>query len=800
VEERGSEAEGKSSWRRRAPAALALALAAVAAGAALAVWLVLRASLPQLAGERRLPGLAAEVTVDRDALGAPTVRAENLDDATRALGFLHAQERFFQMDLLRRKSAGELAALLGRAALESDRGVRRHGFRTRSGEVLAALPEGQRRRLTAYAEGANAGLAALGARPWEYLALRVAPEPWRPEDSLLAAYTLWIDLQDEQGRFERTLEALQATGGTEALESLAPWGDATDAPLDGSVPPPPRLPPPLSGGRAASTWPGPGEPVAGSNAFAVAGRLTRDGGALLAGDMHLGMPMPPTFYRVVLHFRDSRGGERRVAGVTLPGVVTVSAGSNGRVAWTPTNAYVDTVDLVPIDVAGGAEGGVGRYRTPEGWEPFRERTERIGVRGEEPVTETVRVTRWGPVISGPKDARLLAVRWNAHDTDALNVAFTELMETDTVDEALAVARRAGMPNQNLLLADAGGRVAWTVAGRVPRRTPGFDGRLPGDWAGGGAGWTGWLTPDEVPVVRDPTEGLLWSANQRHVGGEALRRLGDNGYDHGFRAGLIRDRLRELAARGSVTENDLLSIQLEDTARHFEPWRALAVRELEAEGSAAARELAERVRVDPLRAQPDSVAYRAVRTFRLEARQRLLAPRFAAARAHYPRFNADKLHTESLVLELLESRRAPKAGEEPGSAAEVLRAAVRAVLADATRDGRSVADYTWGAVNRLEMRHPLSRAMPAWVRRWIDAPSAPVAGDEDLPRNQKPRHGVSQRLVVSPGHEDHALFHQPGGQSGHPLSAYYLAGHEAWLNGEPAPLLPGESVTTLRLRP
>lgn len=777
-----------------------LALVTVAAGIAFAGWLFLRGSLPRLSGDRRLSGLGAPVTIERDALGVPTVRADSLDDATRAVGFLHAQDRFFQMDLLRRKSAGELAALVGGGALESDRAARRHRFRARAGTVLTALPDEQRRRLTAYADGVNAGLAALRARPWEYLVLRVRPAPWRAEDCLLVAYTLWLDLQDEEGRFERTLEALSAVGGADALDALAPWGDATDAPLDGSAAPPPRALPALSGPPTASAAVEPGPSVVGSNAFAVAGRLTRHGGALLAGDMHLGLSMPPTWYRVVLHFRDRRGRDRRVVGVTLPGTVTVSAGSNGRVAWAPTNAYVDTVDLVPLEFAAGDGDAPARYRTPGGWERIRERRERVEVRGGDAVTEVVRETRWGPIVTGPKDARPLALRWNAHEADALNVALGELLDVDTVEEALVVAGRAGLPNQNLLLADADGRIAWTVTGRVPRRTPGFDGRLPGDWAGGGAGWAGWLAPEEIPVVLDPPESLLWSANQRHVGGEGLRRLGDNGYDHGLRAGRIRDRLREVAARGAVTERDLLEIQLDDTARRFEPWREHLLRALDADGTATARALAQRVRTEPLRAVPESVAYRAVRTFRLEASRRLLEPHLAGARLRYPRFNADKLHTESLLLHLLDSGATPTSVPAEGEPSSVLRAAAQAVLSDVERGGGRPAEYVWGAVNRLEMRHPLSRALPSWIRPWIDAPPAALAGDADLPRNQKPRHGVSQRLVVSPGREEAGLFHQPGGQSGHPLSPFYLAGHEAWLKGAPTPLLPGASAATLRLRP
>ncbi|MFM9090126.1 MAG: penicillin acylase family protein, partial [Verrucomicrobiota bacterium] len=197
---------------RLAAAALAL-LAAVALGAGLWLRGHLRSSLPRLDGAATVPGLAAAVTVERDDLGMPTIRARDRVDATRALGWLHAQDRFFQMDLLRRAAAGELAALAGARALPRDRQTRRHGFRRIATEVLARLEPADRALLEAYAAGANAGLAALGATPWEYLALRATPEPWRPEDTLLVGYSLVLDLQDGTGRYERSLMTLRDTYG-----------------------------------------------------------------------------------------------------------------------------------------------------------------------------------------------------------------------------------------------------------------------------------------------------------------------------------------------------------------------------------------------------------------------------------------------------------------------------------------------------------------------------------------------------------------------------------------------------------
>jgi penicillin amidase len=191
-----------------------------------------------------LAGLSAPVTVARDALGVPTVRAENRRDVARAVGWLHAQDRFFQMDLMRRSSAGELAEIFGERALPRDRAIRMHGFRKLAELVIARLPPHERAIVDAYAAGVNAGLGALSERPFEYVVLRATPQPWRPEDSILVIYAMTIDLQNETGRYERTLMTLRDQLGPEGLAFFAPLTAPDDAALDGSTAPLPPIPGP----------------------------------------------------------------------------------------------------------------------------------------------------------------------------------------------------------------------------------------------------------------------------------------------------------------------------------------------------------------------------------------------------------------------------------------------------------------------------------------------------------------------------------------------------------------------------
>src|SRR3954470_9759014 len=253
----------------------------------------MRASLPRLDGERRMAGLAAPVEVERDELGVPVIRAANRLDAARALGFLHAQDRFFQMDLLRRQAAGELAEIFGPAAVKVDRRHRGHRFRALAERIVASSPPQELALLAAYADGVNAGLSSLGGKPFEYLALRVDPAPWRPEDSILAVHAMFFELNDDRGRRESALGLLRDTLPPQMFALMAAPGTEWDAPLAGSALVTPPIPGPevfdlrkrpASRKAASLTLPKDGgleEAAAGSNNWAVAGAHTADGNALL---------------------------------------------------------------------------------------------------------------------------------------------------------------------------------------------------------------------------------------------------------------------------------------------------------------------------------------------------------------------------------------------------------------------------------------------------------------------------------------------------------------------------------------
>ena len=774
---------------KRALKIVAVAAVLLVLVGAVGVWGTLRASLPDLDGEAEVAGLTAPVTVERDAAGVPTITAATRADAARALGYVHAQERWFQMDLLRRVPSGELSELLGEATWPTDSTMRAHRFRARAEAVVAALPADQRAVLDAYTEGANAGLAGLGARPFEYLALRHEPAPWRPEDSILAAAAMTVDLQFDGGYgLELERVALEAALPPALVDFLTPAGDEWDAPIEGGPLDPAPVPTEaqLAGFRPGAGAPAEEEAVPGSNNWAVAGALTETGSALVADDMHLGLRLPHIWFRASLVYPGA-GGPRTVTGVTLPGAPLVIVGSNGDVAWGFTNSYGDYIDYVRL-VPGSRPGTV---RTAAGEVAVDTLRESVRV-GDEVRTLTVVETPWGPVTARGADGADYAMQWTAHRPGALDLGLLAVERATDLDQAVAAANRSGIPAQNFVAGDRAGRIGWTTAGRIPDRA-GRDGRRPVDSTDPDARWSGWVAPDDVPRVLDPEDGRLWTANARVASGENLAVLGDGNYAPGARARQIRDALRALDA--PISERDLLAVQLDDRALFYARWRDLLLSTLDGADDPALAQMRGLVEAGARRAAPDDVGYRLVREWRSAVVDRTLPPLVAGVYAPDGGTAGIPARDEAPVWRLVTER--PPALLPPGhrSWAALLRDAARAVAAGHD----DLAAATWGERNTLSMAHPMAGALPGLGDR-LRMPAVEQPGDERMPRVSGPSFGASQRMVVSPGHEDRGIFHMPGGQAGHFLSPYWGAGHDDWAEGRPSPFLPGPTEWTLTLVP
>ncbi|HET7061267.1 MAG TPA: penicillin acylase family protein, partial [Nitrosospira sp.] len=320
------------------------------------IWIALRGSLPQYEGALDIPGLAAPVSVERDKLGSVTIRAQERHDLAWALGYVHAQERFFEMDLMRRRAAGELAELFGAGALPADRKSRVHRMRARAVAALAALPVSQRQLIDAYRDGVNQGLDALAVRPFPYLLTQTQPVPWRSEDSILVVKAMYFTLNDASNERELALSTMRGALPDVAYRFLTASGGEWDAPLIGPAfrwPDPPsaveldlrNLDPSLlrqDSGEYADTIPG-------SNGFAVSGQLT-NGSALVANDTHLELRVPNIWFRTRLIYPSSQRPEtvNDHIGVGLPGTPAIAIGSNRQIAWGFTNSYGDFTDWVRV--------------------------------------------------------------------------------------------------------------------------------------------------------------------------------------------------------------------------------------------------------------------------------------------------------------------------------------------------------------------------------------------------------------------------------------------------------------------
>jgi penicillin amidase len=786
----------------------------------------LRGSLAQLEGTRQLTGLSAPVQVTRDRLGIPTIRGATRADVARGTGFVHAQDRYFQMDLARRRAAGELSGLVGPQALVVDREIRIHRFRAEAQRAISLMSADDRAVLEAYTAGVNAGLGALTAPPFEYLVLRQDPAPWRADDSLLVVLSMFVTLQDSDGSYESTLATMAGVLPPEMFAFMAPRGSEWDAPVVGDAFTMPPIPgadvydlrarrtgkPPSLPRRGADRvdlgsgiWdPGSdadGEAAAvGSNSFAVSGRLTADGRALVANDMHLTVRVPNTWYRAALEWSDpaTPGEPQRVIGVTLPGVPPVVVGSNTYVAWGFTNTYADWGDIVLLDVDPARPGG---YLTSHGWRAFERHDEVIAVAGEDDAHQEVRWTEWGPLLGPDYRGRPRAYRWVAHSAEQLAASLTPLESARTIEAAFDEANGLGTPGQNMVVADRSGRIGWTVYGAIPRRL-GIDGTLPASWADGSKGWNGWLVDAEYPRVLEPADGRIWTANARVVGGPMLDKLGDGSYEIGSRAHIIRDRL---FARDHFTPRDLLAIQLDTSAEFLLRWRELAFATLDdtAVKWNVDRELFRQLLVqgwsDPVAA--DSVGYRLTRTFRDIVSERVMAFVLSECYEADPSFDYTTVRRRDAAIFMLVTGQ-PLHLLDPHYASwqDFLLDAVDTTIEQAMRGRQgTLRDRRWSELNEVEYRHPLSAGIPL-IGRWLDMPHVELPGDLYTPRVHWGAIAASERMVVSPGREAEGIMHMPTGQSGHPLSAFYANSHEAWVKGEPTPFLPGPVVYTLTLTP
>ena len=675
-------------------ASLVLALAAFAALAG--AYLFYRA-MPAYSGAEKLAGLSAEVRVWRDAYGVPHIFASSMDDAARALGYLHASERMFQMEILRRVGQGRMAEIRGGDLLGVDKFIRTLGFYREAESSFSALSPWAQRRLEAYADGVNAFLASHPLPP-EFLLAGDRPEPWKPADTLVIAKIEAYQLSRNY-KIKLLRARLFAKLGKERTSWLFPGGRPGD---------PITTLPAVSDTHAsrdridealgALTGMGKGA----SNEWVIAGSRTLTGKPILANDPHLELSAPILWYlaRVVTP-------EGSVKGATLPGAPVVVLGQNDSIAWGMTTADSNVEDLF-IETVDRSDPS--KYLTPDGPKPFEARVETIHVKGGADVKLTIRTSRHGPILSdvnadladfvGPGKAVALAFTGlGDHDTTA--EAFMRVNAARNWGEFLDALRLYQTPTQNFVYADVGGDIGFLNPGLVPLRKSG-DGSAPVDGASGAFDWTGAIPFGQWPQLHNPQAGFAFNANNADFPDDHEPSFGQD-WEENFRARRIQqffDAIDKHSLETSATmQADHLSLDVKD----LQPFIATIAPSDERARNARAMLLGWNAVMDKDRAEP--LIYAA---FLRSLRKILLEDKTGLPMNEKGPFAATTLI--SLLRDhpsWCDSPRAP----DPDCRKALARALDDGLALLVKRDGADMSQWRWGAEHKALFQHQVFSHVP-----------------------------------------------------------------------------------------
>ncbi len=761
-------------------------------------------SLPPRDGRFALPGLSAPVEIVQDSHGIPRITATSEQDAAMALGWLHARDRMFQMEMMRRNASGRLSEVAGPMALRMDRFTRTLGLARSAEADYATLAPETRAMLEAYAKGVNAWLDAHGrlAAP-EFLIMGV-PDHWRPSDSLLWAKTMGLWLSGNW-REELNRARLATTLPPERLEELWPSDDSAGRPDLAALPSATHL------ARLAAAMPTFPEdaplPNSASNAWVVSASRSTTGQPLLASDPHLSLQAPILWYLARIEIAGSPGQQARMlAGATSPGIPFMVIGRNEKLAWGFTTTHSDTQDLFIERLS-----GTDSYETPEGPRPFTIREEHIPIRGQPAETLRVRETRHGPVLSdldgSASEGTVLALSMAAlAPGDTAAAGLFAMNRAQTLAEARAAAALITAPAQNVMVAAIDGGIGMFLTGRTPIRRAG-DGNLPSPGWDGGHDWTGWVPFDAMPHVENPASGVLVNANNRVQAPGAEPFLGRDWFgDWRFRRihALLAQRQKHAPADFAAMQRDTLSL----FAQEMLP---VLRRMPRPEGVAgAARDLLlgwnGEMNVD----LPQPLIFNAWWP---------AAARLALAAGGVPA-GAWPATPEFLRFVLAENGRgahwcAPASDPAPqgdSCAALAARALEEAAAQLSERYGADPATWRWGTAHQARFEHPLLRFIPV-LKDWTRI-AEPRAGDGQTvdrapvtSRDFSSAQGPGLRAVFDLSSQQGAAAIIGTGQSGNPLSRQWSDQSDIWAGRAPdggllLPLgaVPARSGGILRLEP
>ena len=793
-----------ASWKRSA-GTLATAAGAVAGLGALAARRAARGPLPETSGAFSVPGLHAPVVIERDSWGIPRIRAEQAQDLFFANGFVHAQDRFWQMELNRRVGSGRLSELFGPLTLEADRLMRRLGLR-RVAEEEARLIQGEDRALlAAYCRGINYYLARRPSRlPLEFSLIRALPPPrfrWRPDpweiaDTLVFGKVMALGLSSNWSE-ELVRSAVLEKLGPERAAALEP-SHGVDLPLvlEGAHVPEElvrrlrdsytELHPFLSAtGIGAGGF---------SNNWVVDGTRTASGKPLLANDPHLTLQMPSIWYEIELN-----GAGFAVAGASFPGAPGVIIGRNRRIAWGVTAACLDVQDLVieRINPANPQQ-----YWHQEQWRAGRVVREEIRVRGRaEPVVEEVLITHHGPIVSPvlAGEQRALALRWTALEPGSVAQSVLHYNRAHDWPEFTEALRLWDVPAHNFVYADVDGNIGYYTPGKVPIRSRG-SGAVPVPGWTGEYEWVGTVPFEALPHAYNPPSHQVVTANNRLVGDDYPYHLGDD-WLAGYRARRITDLLGD---RHDLTVEDFQRMQLD---LYSLPGREAAAVLAGMRGQSPIEETA-------LRHAAEWDGFLTAETiggcvcliFQHHLLRAVFTPILGDLTETYLGLGTSQIMPRNgflsrslpLLYDLARARDDGwfvRMGVPTRSWEATLAAALRATVAYLRdRLGNEVSGWRWGRVNALRFTHPLGMKPP--LDRLFSRGPLPMGGDDNtvaaaaLPIDSPyDRSGwaASYRQIVDLGDPGRSVSIHTTGQSGHPASPHYDDMISSWREGRYHPL-------------
>jgi penicillin amidase len=743
---------------------------------------------PQVKGTIRVSGLSAPVEVIRDRWGVPHIYAQNEHDLFFAQGYVHAQDRLWQMEIGRRMASGTLSEIIGQATLSTDRQYRWLGLRRVAEQSWTELDDDSRAILESYAEGVNAYIESHRNRlPLEFTVLQYSPEPWTPIDSLTWTNMVASDTTGHQYEELEYARLIAKIGEAAAQQLIPPRDEDTPTIIPSAASSYDWLQNASFGQESADLDEWTGGPMSnwGSNNWVASGSRTTTGMPILANDTHLWLVMPSLWYENGLH-----GGRFDSVGFSFPGVPLVVIGHNQHIAWGTTTLRADDQDNYIETMNAGRT----QYEFMGEWYPLERIQETIKVKGRGPARETISFTRHGPFRLSPNDGSPIALRWTLYEGNPSFGSVVLLNLATNWDEFRAALQHWNAPAQNFVYADVEGNIGYQAAGQVPIRVPGHDGRVPVPGSTGEYEWQGYIPFDELPTAFNPPTGFIVTANNKIVPDD-YPYLISSVWNPGYRAERITALL---SADDTLSVEDMQGIQGDTYSRPAETLRPYLLA-VEPENELQAEALAQLEAWD-LYVDADSVGASIYEVWFVSMVRNTVGDELGeqppAALWLFGRPNWLAGLLTDADNSLFDDIHSP-------SVVETRDDIVRRSLADAVNwlsenYGENPNRWEWGKLHTLTLVHrPFGQSGIAPLERLFNSGMISSGGDPQTVNNTEyiwlnqqfaTVFGTSQRMIVDVSNWDSSLAINSTGQSGHLLNPHRQDQISMWRDAQYHPMV------------